>query len=179
MSECWKLIENCDLHLDILEECKRFNDWKEYNASNAFNAGRAEGTAGRWIGKPTHKTFPTFMKWYEERTDLYHWKDLGMSIHWARHRARFGPFGPEIRKLDAGATILPHIHDHKLETKFLYNMSINHPEGCDFIIEPEGKVPYIAGDVFKINVHNEHSVYNKTNEDRYHAILGVKDGTSI
>ena len=67
--------------LEILEECKRFNNWKEYNASNAFNAGLAEGTAGRWIGKPTHETFPTFMKWYEERTRNLH-ICVGNSVFW-------------------------------------------------------------------------------------------------
>ena len=28
INDCWELIENCKEHLEILEECRRFTDWK-------------------------------------------------------------------------------------------------------------------------------------------------------
>ena len=157
INDCWELIENCEEHLEILEECRRFTDWKIYSLSEVAPKRLAKfgdkGFPGRWIAFPTHETFPTFMNWYERKKNRYH--------------------DPEIRKLDAGAIILPHTHDREIESKYLYNMSIKHPEGCLFGIKPGGRVPYKAGDVMKINVWNEHCVWNNSKEDRYHAILGV------
>lgn len=161
ITECWEFIENCEEHLEILEECKRYKDWEIYSLSEVAPKRLAKfgkkGFPGRLVCFPTYETFPTFMSWWEKRKDRYHYNP------------------PEIRKLDAGAVILPHTHDIKLENEFLYNMSINHPEGCFFGIKPGGKVPYKAGDVYKIKVHNEHCVWNNSTEDRYHAILGVID----
>ena len=161
---CWEFIENCPTHLKILEECKIFKNWKEYNSNSTLESGHPHlseklkklkaGVTGRWFTKPTEEHFPTFMEWYDKR---------------------FGDYEPEIRKLDAGSVILPHLHNHEKEKKYLYNMSINHPEGCKFGIKGGGIVPYHAGDVLKINVHNEHCVWNNSHEDRYHVILGVLD----
>ena len=76
INDCWELIENCEEHLEILEECRRFTDWKIYSLSEVAPKRLAKfgdkGFPGRWIAFPTHETFPTFMNWYEQRKDCYH-----------------------------------------------------------------------------------------------------------
>ena len=162
---CWELIENCSVWNDILEECKRFDKWKPHNPLTIEEEGHPnlsiklqkfakDGFNGRWLTKPTKEDFPTFFNWYDKR---------------------FGDYEPEIRRLDAGAVILPHLHNHVKEKKYLYNMSINHPKGCKFGIKGGGIIPYKNGDVMKINVHKEHCVWNNSSENRYHVILGVLD----
>lgn len=158
IDDCWERVVNCDQHLEILNECERYNAWEVYSMSKVapkrLSKFGVKGFPSRWIAFPNENTFPTFMKFFNKHKDEFDWRS------------------PEIRKLDAGGMILPHTHDPIKETKYLYNMSINHPEGCLFGIKPGGKVPYNAGDVMKINVHNEHCVWNNSNTDRYHAILG-------
>jgi len=171
INDCWKLVLNCEQHLEILDECKRYNAWDQYSIRGVssyinydthllFRPENSLGTARtktKSIAFPTHKTFPTFMEFFDTHKDKYGWDK------------------PEIRKLDAGGMISPHIHKWwpGVPSPYLYNMSINHPEGCLFGIKPGGKVPYNSGDVMKIRVWNEHCVWNNSKEDRYHAILGI------
>ena len=163
IDDCWKRVITAEEHLEILQECKRYNAWEVYSVSKVAPKRLAKfgnkAFPNRWVAFPNEKTFPVFMNFYNKHKEEFDWHE------------------PEIRKLDAGGMILPHTHDSEKETKYLYNMSINHPEGCLFGIKPYGKVPYNAGDVMKINVHNEHCVWNNTNTDRYHAILGYIKGS--
>jgi hypothetical protein len=73
----------------------------------------------------------------------------------------------EVMRLSPGATIPPHIH----EEEWLYNMAINHPQGCKFGIHPAGIIPYTPGDVYKINVNKDHCVVNDSSEFRYHVVF--------
>ena len=68
--------------------------------------------------------------------------------------------------------ILVHQHHHHkgAEPQFLYNMAINEPEGCKFAIYPSGIIPYNAGDIYKLYVHNKHAVING-NKDRFHLMF--------
>lgn len=163
IDDCWERVITAEEHLEILQECKRYNAWEVYSVSKVAPKRLAKfgkkAFPNRWVAFPNEKTFPVFMNFYNKHKEEFDWHE------------------PEIRKLDAGGMILPHTHDSEKETKYLYNMSINHPEGCLFGIKPYGKVPYNAGDVMKINVHNEHCVWNNTNTDRYHAILGYIKGS--
>ena len=74
---CWEFIENCPTHLKILEECKKFKNWKEYNSNSTLESGHPHlseklkklkaGVTGRWFTKHTEEHFPTFMEWYDKR----------------------------------------------------------------------------------------------------------------
>ena len=164
INDCWKLVLNCEQHLEILDECKRYNEWDDLyqNPRSSYIAPDmlkkvGSYTKSRSIAFPTHKTFPTLMKFFDTHKDKYGWDK------------------PEIRKPDAGGKLIPHMHMWwpGCPSPYLYNMSINHPEGCLFGIKPGGRVPYNAGDVMKIRVWNEHCVWNNSKEVRYHAILGI------
>lgn len=100
---------------------------------------------GRFTATPTRKTFPSISAYFEGKPNY---------------------LNPEIMKLEPGAVIPPHLHDED----YLYNMAINHPEGCKFGFIRGGLVPYKAGDVYKLNVKADHCVFNDSTEDRYHLV---------
>lgn len=159
IDDCWTHVINCEQHLDILKECEVYKNWEQLYRPKLEQTTRVAwkdntSYSGKWVAFPDYDSFPIFMEWFDKHKEVHGW------------------FKPEIRKLDAGKMIQPHSHDNTKEHKYLYNMSINHPEGCMFGIKPAGQVPYKDGDVYKIKVHNEHCVWNKSNSDRYHAILG-------
>lgn len=162
INDSWKFIINCKEHLEILRECKEFADYKPW-ITNTVRAKKAKwsrfgkmGFHGRMVAFPNYETFPTFMKWFDQHKDTYGWQN------------------PEIRLLKSGSMIVPHTHD-KNTPKYIYNMSINHPEGCRFGVQPNGQVPYTAGDVYRINSWNVHCVWNNSDVDRYHVVLGSQD----
>ena len=76
INNCYEFIENCEEHLEILEECKRYKDWEIYSLSEVAPKRLAKfgkkGFPGRMIAFPTYETFPTFMNWWEKRKDRYH-----------------------------------------------------------------------------------------------------------
>jgi len=157
IENAWTLIINCEVHSEILEECKRFTEWQNFYAARKkplqFSRYGKKGFPDRTMTFPTNDTFPVFMKWFRTHKDKFGWK------------------APEIRKLGAGAVIFPHNHN-KDTPQYIYNMSINHPEGCRFGVHPVGQIPYKAGDVMYFNSWNPHCVWNNSDEVRYHALLG-------
>jgi len=132
--------------------------WEENNKRFV----REEKGWQRWFVAPFDrpKEFPIICKFLEDNKHKYHM--------------------PVISKLDAGGTIPPHKHKLKIRGdrvvgRYLFNMCINFPEECKFAIHPTGLIPYKAGEIYKLWVHEGmHSVINNTAEDRYHMILRPK-----
>lgn len=50
------------------------------------------------------------------------------------------------------------------------NVAIIHPEGCNFVTENFGTVPWQEGDVYIINITQNHCVINTSNTPRIHMI---------
>jgi hypothetical protein len=51
------------------------------------------------------------------------------------------------------------------------NIAINNPEGCEFVMEDVGVVPFKQNKGAWLDLSNKHSVRNNSNEHRYHIIL--------
>ncbi len=75
-----------------------------------------------------------------------------------------------IMKLEAGGYIMPHT-DGKGRIFGPFNIAINNPEGCQFAFKNDGIVPFKQGRGVFLDLGREHSVWNNSNEDRYHLIV--------
>jgi hypothetical protein len=83
--------------------------------------------------------------------------------------------------LEPGGYILPH-QDRPSDQKRLSvcNISLNNPEGCEFIFENHGVVPFEdKGGAFLMDISNKHSVYNNSNKPRIHMIIHYEMGHRI
>lgn len=73
-------------------------------------------------------------------------------------------------KLAPGGYILPHKdRDHTL--LFPINIALNNPDGCNFIMENYGIIPFEESKSFLLDLSNRHAVWNNSNEDRIHIIV--------
>lgn len=80
------------------------------------------------------------------------------------HRIRF-------MRLDPGGFILPHSDSPDLGLRAV-NISLNNPDGCNFVFENIGTVPFSnTGSIFIVANGYKHSVWNRSNETRYHIIV--------
>lgn len=80
------------------------------------------------------------------------------------HRVRF-------MRLDPGGYILPH-YDSPDSSLRAVNISLNNPDGCDFVFENIGTVPFEnTGSIFLVANGYTHSVWNRSNQTRYHIIV--------
>lgn len=85
-----------------------------------------------------------------------------------------------IMKLCAGGYIAPHRDVEDINEARLgpINIALNNPEQCKFYMKDVGYLPFKQGSVIKLNLFNEHCVYNNSDEDRYHLIAHGKAGAS-
>jgi len=80
------------------------------------------------------------------------------------HRIRF-------MRLDPGGYILPH-SDSPDRSLRAVNISLNNPAGCDFVFENIGTVPFSdSGSIFLVANGYTHSVWNRSDQTRYHIIV--------
>jgi hypothetical protein len=77
-------------------------------------------------------------------------------------RIRFMLLGPR-------GYILPH-KDRTSSGLSEVNIAINNPEGCKFVIENKGIVPFKKGSVVMLDLSNKHWVVNDSDEPRLHMI---------
>ena len=83
--------------------------------------------------------------------------------------------------LEPGGYILPH-QDRKDEEKRLSvcNISLNNPEGCNFIFKDHGRVPFEdTGSAFLMDISNVHAVYNNSDKPRIHMIIHYELGRRV
>lgn len=83
--------------------------------------------------------------------------------------------------LEPGGYILPH-QDRPDDQKRLSvcNISLNNPEGCEFIMKDHGMIPFkSAGSAFLIDISNVHAVVNNSNEPRIHMIIHYEIGRRL
>jgi len=66
-----------------------------------------------------------------------------------------------------------------LDKSVAINVALIHPQGCDFVIENTGTVPFQPGDMFIINITKNHSVINRSDKDRIHVIAEAVIGNKI
>lgn len=83
--------------------------------------------------------------------------------------------------LEPGGYILPH-QDRPDDQKRLSvcNISLNMPEGCDFVMKDFGTVPFEdKGSAFLIDISNVHAVINRSNKPRIHMIIHYEIGRRL
>lgn len=83
--------------------------------------------------------------------------------------------------LEPGGYILPH-QDRPDDQKRLSvcNISLNNPQGCEFIFKEHGKVPFSnAGSAFLMDISNVHSVWNRSDKPRIHMIIHYEHGRRL
>jgi len=74
-------------------------------------------------------------------------------------------------KLAAGGYIAPH-NDSQSWSMNAVNISLNNPDGCNMVQKDVGIVPFKStGGAMAFNTSYEHSVWNNSNEHRYHMIV--------
>jgi len=83
--------------------------------------------------------------------------------------------------LEPGGYILPH-QDRADEEKRLSvcNISLNNPEGCEFVMKEQGRVPFDNnGSAFLMDISNVHSVWNRSDKPRIHMIIHYELGRRV
>ncbi len=83
--------------------------------------------------------------------------------------------------LEPGGYILPHQDRDDSEKRLsVCNISLNNPEGCDFVFKDHGKVPFEdQGSAFLMDISNVHSVWNRSDKPRIHMIIHYELGRRI
>lgn len=77
--------------------------------------------------------------------------------------------------VEPGGYILPH-QDNIMRAFSPINVAIYNPKGCEFRYKNYGKIPFVNGSAFCIDVGQKHSVWNRSDEARLHIIShGSKD----
>ena len=51
------------------------------------------------------------------------------------------------------------------------NIAITQPDDCNFVMEKKGAVPYAPGRAFWLDISNKHTVFNNSNQNRWHLIV--------
>jgi len=83
--------------------------------------------------------------------------------------------------LEPGGYILPH-QDRPDDQKRLSvcNISLNMPEGCDFVMKNFGTLPFEdKGSAFLVDISNVHAVINRSDKPRIHMIIHYEIGRRL
>jgi len=83
--------------------------------------------------------------------------------------------------LEPGGYILPH-QDRPGDQKRLSvcNISLNNPNGCEFLMDGFGKVPFEdSGSAMLMDISNKHAVWNRSDKPRIHMIIHYEQGRRI
>lgn len=75
--------------------------------------------------------------------------------------------------LEPGGYILPH-NDNPKPGLSAFNLALNNPDGCAMVTE-KGLIPWKAGDLRIFDTHNQHAVWNRSDEVRVHMIAHSDD----
>lgn len=51
------------------------------------------------------------------------------------------------------------------------NIAITQPDNCNFVMEKYGVVPFTPGDAFWLDVSNKHTIFNHSDQPRWHLIV--------
>ncbi len=81
----------------------------------------------------------------------------------AYHRIRF-------MLIEPGGYILPHRDRERKGLRGPLSIPLTVPDECHFVVENFGRIPLESGKGYLIDLSNRHSVWNRSNEDRYHII---------
>lgn len=106
-------------------------------------------------------------KWCSEVTSL-----CPITTEYLKNQLPFGKYQRvRFMRLQPGGYIQPH-RDRDFNMLMPLNIGLNNPEGCTFRMKGKGDVPFNQGGVAcLVDIGNEHSVWNNSNEERIHLIV--------
>jgi len=176
---------NTSLHKKIYEECEKFDNWvhsfdmaEEANEELIYNITTLSGAdMSRWehLKKVQFSKEAAMNGSYGIAPNDKEWEswwiapqkeDFPTVYQFMEENSQF--INPCISKLGPNNVLFS--HNHGSDPQFLYNISINEPEGTKFAIYPTGLISYKPGDIYKLYVNNDHAVVNG-NEIRYHLLF--------
>lgn len=119
---------------------------------------------------------------YKSREDAcFSWTSIAnrcpVTVKWLKdtfpheeyHRVRFMLLKP-------GGYIMPHTDLQNKRQLAAINIALNQPTNCKMILEKYGPVPWMAGDVRRLDIGVKHAVYNASQENRIHLIIHGRPG---
>lgn len=157
----------------VLQEAKSLDD--------QFIPHRSGGGHQGWsslvihgLGKDKTQAFEYYGH-KEEPFDKYHWTEIcEQAPYTKRVFSELFPYRSYCRirfmKLEPGGFILPH-HDDDWRHLGPVNIALNHPKGCEMVMEDYGIIPFQSGELFNLDISRYHSVWNRSDESRYHIII--------
>jgi hypothetical protein len=162
-----------DLHIpykDILDEIHSIDnllvahrdDRGEHPGWHSFSIHGKSETATR---ETSYYSDNRPMQWTDKMPRTVQWfKDVYPADNFNRVR---------VMRLDPGGYISIH-SDTENSRLDPVNISITQPEGCDFVMEKHGLVPFTMGTAMWLDVSNRHTVINDSDKPRYHLIVHAK-----
>ena len=164
-------------HQQMLAEAKALKDFFVYHRASGHHRG--------WRSLVLHGLSSVHTQGhehygYQSRDDApYTWSDISRfcPVTTAFFRDTFGyDRYDRIRfmLLEPRGYILPH-EDVDWKSLGPINLALSNPDGCDFIMEQWGMIPFAPGRANLLAVGHRHAVYNDSDEDRFHIIVhGVR-----
>lgn len=158
-------------YLDIIQEIERST--VEYNVHRDDYAENRGWLSGCLHGK----------SWSSTREDSCYDDDL--KHKWTDESEKFFPytknyfqnFWPATQYKRLRIMLLePHgyisIHkDHTTPGLNAINIAITQPKDCNFVFEKHGSIPFVPGSAFLIDTSNNHTVFNDSDQKRWHIIV--------
>jgi Aspartyl/Asparaginyl beta-hydroxylase len=164
-------------HAAMLEEAKRLSDFFVLHRSAEHHKGWRSLCIHGLSSQHTlgHKDYG-----YDSHLDApYSWTDI----------CKFCPITYEFFKeifeyesyerirfmlLEPGGFTLPHI-DVPWTQLAPINIALNAPDGCEFVMQNWGTIPFPSGAANILAIGHPHAVWNRSNEPRFHIIVhGIK-----
>lgn len=110
-----------------------------------------------------------------EDQSIYHWTEVSklapVTTEFFRDSFKYEAY-QRIRfmLLEPGGYISPHA-DVDYYALSPINMALNNPDGCHFVMENVGVLPFQPATIMKLALINKHAVFNNSNETRIHLIV--------
>lgn len=100
-----------------------------------------------------------------------------VTVNWLKNVFPSNAFGRvRFMLLEAGGYISPHT-DTKISVPEPINIALTNPRQCEWRWGDGSTLDFPPGSAYAMNISYEHSVYNNSNEDRYHLIVHHHDST--
>ena len=111
----------------------------------------------------------------------FDWTDIAeqcpITVNWLRTQFPSNKLGRvRFMLLEAGGFIAPH-KDSAYSVPDPVNIALTNPKDCIWQWGTGDVLNFEPGDAYAMNISYEHSVYNRSNEDRYHLIIHHHDST--
>jgi len=183
----WELPFDYMPYREMLEEAKSLKD--EFVLYRSNDPDQEEGTSHKgWSSLAIHgvsskhtmnwNCYPELSKLADESLVPYDYTEIQdrapITVDFLKNHFPHGSYQRvRFMLVPPGGYILPH---KDREHSFLspVNIALSNPDGCEFVMENNGVVPFKPGKAFLVDISNTHCIWNNSNEDRIHLIIHYK-----